>query len=215
VVPAGVAEDQEAISAWLSESPQRAVVRWRQEPREPVEWAVDGAAWNLSTLIRHVIEEATGEPARTSVWGPNWYQTLEGEVLHKVAEPLGDSGVARFDWSRLHAVLARLPVGRWTTYGDLADVVGTAAQPLGGHLTRCDACQNAWRVLGSDGRPRPNFEWSDPSDTRSQQAALAAEGVSFARGSADPDRRLGRADLESLIASVNMEMDQPRDEDRV
>ncbi len=84
-----------------------------------------GESWNLATLIRHIIEEATGEPARTQVWGPNWYQTLDGEVLHKVAEPLGDAGGERFDWSRLHLLLAALPSGRWTTYGELAEVVGT------------------------------------------------------------------------------------------
>ena len=90
VVPAGVAEDRDSVAAWLAEDPQRSVVRWRQDPRAPVEWAVDGGSWNLTILIRHIIEEATGEPARTQVWGPNWYQTLDGEVLHKVAEPLGD-----------------------------------------------------------------------------------------------------------------------------
>lgn len=199
VVPAGVGEDREAIAAWLSEDPQRAVVRWRQDPRAPVVWAVDGESWNLTTLIRHVVEAATGEPARTQVWGPNWYQTLEGEVLHRVAEPLADSGGPRFDWSRLHEVLAELPAGRWTTYGDIAEVVGTAAQPLGGHLARCAECPNAWRVLGGDGRPRPTFEWSDPTDTRSQEEALAAEGVSFSHGTAEPDRRLGPAEINSLI----------------
>lgn len=81
VVPAGVAEDRDAIAAWLAEDPDRAVVRWRQDPRAPVEWAVDGGSWNLTTLIRHIVEEATGEQARTQVWGPNWYQTREGEGL--------------------------------------------------------------------------------------------------------------------------------------
>ncbi len=202
VVPAGVAEERDTVAAWLGEHPQRAVVSWRQDPRAPVEWAVDGETWNLTTLIRHIIEEATGEPARTQVWGPNWYQTLEGEVLHKVAEPLGDVGGDRFDWSRLHAVLAALPSGRWTTYGHLAQVVGTAAQPLGQHIARCDECPNAWRVLGGDGRPRPNFKWSDSTDRRTQEEALAAEGVTFTTGVADPVKRLGPAELNRLIAGV-------------
>ncbi len=202
VVPAGVAEERDAVAAWLGEHPQRAVVSWRQDPRAPIEWALDGEAWNLTTLIRHIIEEATGEPARTQVWGPNWYQTLEGEVLHKVAGPLGDVGGDRFDWSRLHAVLAALLSGRWTTYGDLAQVVGTAAQPLGQHIARCDECPNAWRVLGGDGRPRPNFKWSDPTDRRTQEEALAAESVTFTTGVADPVKRLGPAELNRLIAGV-------------
>jgi alkylated DNA nucleotide flippase Atl1 len=202
VVPAGVGEDRDAVGRWLADDPQRAVVRWRQDPRASVEWAVDGEAWNLTTLIGHIIEEATGELARTRVWGPNWYQTLEGEVLQKVAEPLGDVGGDRFDWSHLHAVLAALPSGRWTTYGDLAQVVGTAPQPLGQHIARCAECPNAWRVLGGDGRPRPTFKWSDPSDTRTQEQALVGEGISFTAGAAEPAKRLGPAELNRLLSGV-------------
>lgn len=200
VVPVGVEEDRKAIATWLSEDRNRAVVRWRQDPRTPVEWAADGEAWNLTTLIRHIVEEATGSPPRTNVWGPNWYQTLEGEVLHKVADRLGEPGPSRFDWSRLHDILAALPAGRWTTYGDLAEVVGTAAQPLGGHIAQCEECPNAWRVLGGEGRPRPNFKWSDATDTRSQEDALATEGVTFSHGTADPRRRLGATEISALVA---------------
>jgi len=119
-----------------------------------------------------------------------------------VAEPFGDAGGPRFDWSRLHALLSVLPRARWTTYGDLAEVIGTAAQPLGGHLTRCEECPNAWRVLGSDGRPRPSFQWSDATDTRTQEEALMAEGVPFSQGVADPAKRLRPAELNGLIAGA-------------
>lgn len=202
VVPAGVGEDRAAVAAWLGEDEQRPVVRWRQDARMPVEWAVDGQSWNLTSLIRHIIEEATGELARTQVWGPNWYQTTAGEVLHKVADSLPATLPGPFDWSPLHAVLAALPSGRWTTYGDLAEVVGTAAQPLGGHVARCAACPNAWRVLGGDGRPRPNFQWSEPADTRTQEGALAAEGVTFTDGVAGRGRRLGPAELNGLFGTL-------------
>jgi alkylated DNA nucleotide flippase Atl1 len=199
VVPSGVAEDREAVDVWIAEDPKRAIVRWRQDPRAPVEWAVDGEPWSMKMLIEHIVEEATGEPPRTHVWGPNWYQTLDGQALHKIAEPLGGLGGSRFDWSRLHALLAALPSGRWTTYGDLADAVGTAAQPLGGHLGQCEECPYPWRVLGGDGRPRPNFAWLDPSDKRTQEEALNAEGVTFAHGVAHPAKRLGAAELNRLV----------------
>ncbi|MGH8931326.1 MAG: hypothetical protein ACRDZO_12050 [Egibacteraceae bacterium] len=75
VVPAGVGEDREAVSAWLAGEPDRVLVRWRQDSRAPVEWAHNGEAYNLTTLIRQVVETATGAPPRTQVWGPNWYQT--------------------------------------------------------------------------------------------------------------------------------------------
>lgn len=202
VVPDGVREDRTGIAAWLGEDPQRAVVRWRQDPQEPVEWAVDGRPWNLTKLLRHIIEESTGTQARTQVWGPNWFQTMDGEALHRLAESLRDATSAdhRFDWSQLHELLAALPSGRWTTYGDLAVVVGTAPQPVGNHVAACEDCTNAWRVLGHDGRPRPNFAWSDPTDTRSQEDALADEGVSFTNGAADPARKLSPTELNALPA---------------
>lgn len=202
VVPPGVQEDRSAIAEWLKLEQERSVVRWRQDPRAPVEWAVDGRPWNLATLIRHIIEEATGAPARTQVWGPNWFQTREGVALHKVAEQLSDAleADARFDWSRLHELLDRLPRGRWTTYGDLAAVVGTAPQPLGQHIASCDACENAWRVLGAGGRPRPNFSWGDTADARTQEEVLDTEGVRFRNGAADQTQRLAPAELNALIS---------------
>lgn len=75
-----------------------------------------------------------------------------------------------------------IPPGRWTTYQDLADLVGTASQPLGGHITRCDDCSLAYRVLASGGVPAAGFRWTDPSRTDTPQEALEREGVSFANG---------------------------------
>lgn len=84
VVPQGVAEDRKTVADWLAAAPDRAAARWRLDPLEPVQWAVDNGRWNLTTLIRHIVEQATGEPPRTSVWGPNWFQTEDGTVLHKL-----------------------------------------------------------------------------------------------------------------------------------
>ena len=198
VVPSGVKEDQDAVRTWLDDEPDRTKVLWRQDAASPVEWAADGAAWNLTSLIRHIIEAATDEPPRTQVWGPNWYQTSEGEVLHKLADRVAPGG-SRFDWSGLHQLLEALPHSHWTTYGDLASVVGTSAQPLGQHIANCSTCPNAWRVLGADGRPRPNFAWTDATDERSQAEALSSEGVAFVNGAADQARRLGPPELRNLV----------------
>jgi alkylated DNA nucleotide flippase Atl1 len=105
-----------------------------------------------------------------------------------------------FDWSQLHAILESLPEGRWTTYGDLADAVGTAPQPLGGHITTCQQCANAHRVLTSDGRVADSFRWSDPGDSRDPEEMLRAEGVSFDGGRADPGKRLTSDALAELVA---------------
>jgi len=104
-----------------------------------------------------------------------------------------------FDWSRLHAVLEALPEGRWTTYGDLADVVGTAPQPLGNHITKCAQCVNAHRVLTSDGRVAEAFTWSDPNDHRNPADMLSEEGVGFPDDRADAAKRLSSDDLAALV----------------
>jgi len=85
VVPSGVGQDHEAIRAWLSEKPGRDTVSWCSDAKAPVRWAADGKQYNLTTLIRYIIQEATGEPPLTGVWGPNWYRR-DGAVLHQLAE---------------------------------------------------------------------------------------------------------------------------------
>jgi alkylated DNA nucleotide flippase Atl1 len=104
----------------------------------------------------------------------------------------------RFDWSALHAILAALPVGHWTTYGSLADAVGTAAQPLGAHVATCPQCTNAHRILRSDGTVAPNFRWSDPEEERDSMEMLRAEGA-LVNGKPDPARELSSDDLQVLI----------------
>jgi hypothetical protein len=91
VVPARVAEDRAPIAAWLEEDPARSTVTWRQDPQHPVVWTVDGQPYNLTTLIRHIIEQATGQPPRTHVWGPNWYRDDHHQTLAKLAERVPDS----------------------------------------------------------------------------------------------------------------------------
>ncbi len=46
-----------------------------------------------------------------------------------------------FDWTRMHAAIAAIPDGRWTTYGDLAALAGTAAQAVGNISSPTRPCQ--------------------------------------------------------------------------
>ena len=46
-----------------------------------------------------------------------------------------------FDWTRVNAAVAAIPPGRWTTYGDLADLRGTAAVPVGVYLAQLPPAQ--------------------------------------------------------------------------
>jgi hypothetical protein len=90
VVPRGVDQDREAIDAWLEADPTRRSVTWRQDAQQSVTWAVDGQPYNLTTLIRHIIELATEQPPLTQVWGPAWYRDDNDQTPGKLAEQLPD-----------------------------------------------------------------------------------------------------------------------------
>ncbi|MDR5699089.1 GmrSD restriction endonuclease domain-containing protein [Agromyces aerolatus] len=109
----------------------------------------------------------------------------------------------RFDWSELHAILEEIPAGRWTSYYLLAEVVGTSAQALAGHLQRHGGCPNAYRVLAWDGRVADGFRWADPSDTRDPKQVLASEGVRFVGETADPEQQLTVDDLRAFNEEVS------------
>ncbi len=105
-----------------------------------------------------------------------------------------------FDWSRINAAVTAIPRGRWTTYGELAQLGGTAAVPVGQHIANTPGLDTAYRVLGSDGIPRPDFRWGDPDDTRNVTDVLKDDGVRFdANGAADSSQRINVAELSSLI----------------
>ncbi|MPZ88737.1 MAG: hypothetical protein GEU81_11820 [Nitriliruptorales bacterium] len=107
------------------------------------------------------------------------------------------------DWSRLHAALAALPPGIWTTYGDLAELIGSHQVPVGQHLANTPGLLNAHRVLTSEGHVAEAFRWSDPHDERDIHAVLEAESVRFDTDRrADPGQRLRSDDLADLIGEA-------------
>lgn len=183
-------ETQAEFDAWVAADPTRARAIWHNDRRKPLEWQADGGRYRPTEIARRALTEATG--VERSVRGPAWWVLEDGRDLPTVA---GATGRSRFDWGPLHELLATLPSGSWTTYGDLAEVVGTAAQPLGQHIMNCPDCPNAWRVLGTGGLPRPGFAWSDPGDHRTQQQALEQEGLGFIDGKAETSRHLGADEL--------------------
>ncbi|WP_277210580.1 GmrSD restriction endonuclease domain-containing protein [Isoptericola croceus] len=147
-----------------------------------------------SAAARHV---RNGQ--QTNGW---WYWHLEdGRRLKDVRAEFRDEEPAvqpSFDWSPLHRILEQLPEGRWASYGELADAIGTASQPLGSHIANCRHCVNAWRVLTADGRIAPTFRWVNQDDTRDPKVVLETEGIAFADDKADPERQLGSDELADL-----------------
>jgi alkylated DNA nucleotide flippase Atl1 len=194
--PVGVNESvRAAIEQWIADDPRRGQARWFNSRREPLEWAATGERSRPTPIVQSILAQVGVEQTAR---GPAWWHLPDGRDLATAASQV-TSPSQLFDWSGLHALLAAIPAGRWTTYGDLAAVVGTAPQPVGTHISTCAECPNAQRVLGADGRPRDEFSWGDLSDTRSQADALAEDGVRFNNGVADPSQRMGVDELEQLL----------------
>jgi alkylated DNA nucleotide flippase Atl1 len=190
-------EVRAAIEAWVAQDPRRGRARWYNDRSKPLAWEYDGGRYRPTEIVRRILADAVG--VQRSPRGPAWWILEDGRDLPTVA---GVPERSTFDWAKLHQAMAAIPTGRWTTYGELAALVGTAPQPLGQHIQHCGACPNAQRVLGADGRSRPGVSWSDPNEIRGQQDWLEAEGVGFSNGAADPGRHL---DAEALGALIEQE----------
>ncbi len=193
-------QERQAVLAWVAEQPARGRATYNGDPSEGLTWEADGSRWSPTGLAKHIVEQATGRRPRV-LGGPRWWATPEGVTLRALADSLGDArGV--FDWGLMHRILDKLPAGRWTTYGDLAAVVGTSPQPLGQHITNCEECSHAWRVLDRDGRVASGFSWSDPTRTDDPADLLTSEGVLLSDGKASPKQRLSRDELTLLTRPV-------------
>jgi alkylated DNA nucleotide flippase Atl1 len=116
------------------------------------------------------------------------------------------SSEGSFDWSRIHAAIAAIPDGRWTSYRDLAIIGGTAAQPLGTHISSNPGLFKAYRVLTSNGEISPNFHWADENDPTDPVKLLTREGVKFlANGRAHPTYRISSEGLAALIDDLDLD----------
>ncbi|MEV0230922.1 MGMT family protein [Nonomuraea sp. NPDC050786] len=82
-------------------------------------------------------------------------------------------------WKVVLEALAGLAPGSWTTYGDIAEVVGMSAQSVGGFMAEAGEAAGAHRVLQSSGKISPGFRWLDPERTDDPREVLEQEGVTF------------------------------------
>lgn len=131
-----------------------------------------------------------------------------------VATANADTRVAR-QWAVLHRLMDALPAGRWTSYGDLAAVIGTHANPLGQHIS-ANPVPNPWRVLQVSGTVSPGFTWRH--DTlhagRNPLDVLRDEGVPVAHDRAPQSHRLLPGALEVLLSTEDMALLRADERDR-
>lgn len=122
--------------------------------------------------------------------------------------PLHVDSTARsgVNWDLAHRAVLELQPGEWTSYGDLAALIGTHPNPLGQHMAKIDL-DGAWRVLQASGSVSPGFRWADPSDLRDPLEVLRNEGLRFdAQGRAEPSQRVG---AEQLAERLGLEPGEP------
>jgi alkylated DNA nucleotide flippase Atl1 len=138
-----------------------------------------------------------------------WTRT---EILAR-AEDLADRAIAvwpgpdgeargtspRRDWTLLHDAVAAIPSGTWTTYGELAEVVGSAPMPVAVHLSTM-SLPNSHRILTSDGTPQKEATQADDGGSPSPREILTGEGVHFNQnGQAAPNQRTTAVELAELL----------------
>lgn len=138
-------------------------------------------------------------------WGPTEILERADDLADRAAEiwPGPDVSVREQalgrDWQLLHEGLAALPAGSWTTYSDLAELVGSHPMPVGVHIASTPHILNGHRAMSMDGRISTHFRWSDPEDERDPVEVLAQEGVRFIDGRADPAQRITAPEIAILI----------------
>ena len=188
------ADVRDAVREWVAEDPRRGAARWVASNPRCLRWEVDGRTWSTSGLAEHILSEAAGHTA--SITGPMWWTDDTGLRLHEILEEHTGEAVypgvsAERDWAPLHELLAQIPSGRWTSYKDLADAIGSSAIAVGQHVARCPDCTLAYRVLTSRGTVSPGFTWEDDERSDDPKDVLEGEGVRFdAAGRADPSMRV-------------------------
>jgi alkylated DNA nucleotide flippase Atl1 len=101
-------------------------------------------------------------------------------------------------WTLMNQALAAMPRGTWTTYGDVAALIGTHPVPVGQRLASHPA-PGAHRVLQAEGTVSPGFRWLDAACTDDPRDVLQEEGIRFGdHGRADQNQRLTVEDLARL-----------------
>jgi uncharacterized protein with ParB-like and HNH nuclease domain/alkylated DNA nucleotide flippase Atl1 len=140
------------------------------------------------------------EIAEAPAWGKAQILQRADRLADRVVKiwpgpaPGGGEDTEGRDWSLLKKACAALPPGTWTTYGDLAKLIGSHPVPVGVHLAN-HPVPNAWRVLMVDGAIPPSFRWEASGRTDNPKELLESEGIVFNNGRADPAQRITAAEL--------------------
>lgn len=166
-----------------------------------------------SSALRMNLEIASAER-----WGKAEILGRAGRLTERAVElwpgPIGGVKAAGEEWSgwaELRSALVAMPSGTWTTYGDVAELIGSHPVPVGTYLGSNSSVMGAYRVLTSEGRISPAFRWPEGSERQPPQDLLMSEGVRFdPSGRAHRSQRLTAAELATLLGK---DVTQPTEHD--
>ena len=144
------------------------------------------------------------EIAAEERWGKAQILTRAGRLADRVcaswpAPLVGVRGAGEPAWDVLEAAVAELPTGSWTSYKDLAALIGSHQVPVGQRVANHEL-PNAHRVRKSSGAVPPGFRWKDPARIEDPTEMLRQEGVPVdPQGRADQSRRMRVEELAVLV----------------
>lgn len=111
------------------------------------------------------------------------------------------------DFSRaVHDVIAAIPAGRWSTYGEVAKATGRTEMASRAVATICRKTDSigAHRVLRAGGVISDGFQWNDGDDRRGAREVLEMEGLRFtSAGAADPQQFIDSDELANMLLATH------------
>lgn len=129
------------------------------------------------------------EIAKHEQWGISEIQDRAAMLADRIVslwpgpdETVPDEVAVESDLRRtVTSIVAVIPAGRWTSYGEVALVAGNYPQPVAAALSRYPMA-NAWRVLQAGGTISPGFHWVEAGRADDPRTVLEAEGLVFDEG---------------------------------
>lgn len=146
---------------------------------------------------------ANQQIAASEVWGPEQIRQRSLRLAQEICLIWPGPNEALLELEpatvgdRVDELIASIPKGKWTSYGAIANVLGTASQVVGNRVTK-GSQDGAWRVLRANGEIAPGFKWpsNSPNQGKELREVLESEGVRFTeQGLAFEEDKFGEDDL--------------------
>ncbi|MEV0663576.1 MGMT family protein [Actinomadura luteofluorescens] len=162
-------------------------------------WMTKRNGWAITQAGIQALEDFPGDELYRAL-GRQYRARRQASETRTYADPR---------WKRVREALAEVAPGSWTTYGDLAELVGMAAQSVGGFMADSGA-QGAHRVLQANGKISPGFRWPDPERTDDPRTVLQQEGLEFDNaGRADPAKRITAEGFREMFPDAKVPTAEP------